>query len=132
MFLWNISMKSQVSNRFVLCGVLNKTIIFWPQMWNQAVLTANFPKVVLAGGFSGSAQEGCERSPFHTGLDVTQYTDMAVLRQGCIESSSPLSQFVWDLCENFMNVYHDACRKERTSDNRGNVLSNRVSEPDGG
>lgn len=55
----------------------------------QAVLTADFPKIVLAG------------------LDITHQTDMRVLRQACVESPAPLSQFVWDLCENFMNVYHD-------------------------
>eukprot|EP00435_Cladocopium_sp_Y103_P047231 s1930_g13.t2 len=55
----------------------------------QAVLTADFRKVVLAG------------------LDITHQTDMRVLRQACVESPAPLSQFVWDLCENFMNVYHD-------------------------
>ena len=41
------------------------------------------------------------------GLDITHQTDMRVLRQACVESPAPLSQFVWDLCENFMNVYHE-------------------------
>jgi len=55
----------------------------------QAVLTANFRKVVLAG------------------LDITHQTDMRILRQACRESPSFLSQFIWDLCETYMNVYHD-------------------------
>ncbi|CAE7737460.1 rihA [Symbiodinium microadriaticum] len=32
---------------------------------------------------------------------------MLVLRKACLESGSALSQFVWELCENFINVYHD-------------------------
>ena len=33
---------------------------------------------------------------------------MLVLRKECLESGSALSQFVWELCENFINVYHAA------------------------
>ncbi|CAJ1419204.1 unnamed protein product, partial [Effrenium voratum] len=55
----------------------------------QAVLTAGFRRVVLAG------------------LDITHQTDMLPLRKACKESSLPLSQFIWDLCENFITVYHD-------------------------
>mmetsp|Transcript_23533 Transcript_23533/g.49239 ORF Transcript_23533/g.49239 Transcript_23533/m.49239 type:complete len:384 (+) Transcript_23533:20-1171(+) len=55
----------------------------------QAVLTAGFERLVLAG------------------LDITHQTDMLVLRKACLESGSALSQFVWELCENFINVYHD-------------------------
>ncbi|OLP78112.1 Inosine-uridine preferring nucleoside hydrolase [Symbiodinium microadriaticum] len=56
----------------------------------QAVLTAGFERLVLAG------------------LDITHQTDMLVLRKECLESGSALSQFVWELCENFINVYHAA------------------------
>ncbi|CAE7631715.1 unnamed protein product, partial [Symbiodinium pilosum] len=55
----------------------------------QAVLTAGFEHLILAG------------------LDITHQTDMLVLRKACLQSGSSLSQFVWDLCENFISVYHD-------------------------
>ena len=41
------------------------------------------------------------------GLDITHQTDMRILRQACRESPSSLSQFIWDLCETYMNVYHE-------------------------
>ena len=45
------------------------------------------------------------------GLDVTHQTDMLVLRKACLESGSALSEFVWELCENFISVYHDARKR---------------------
>ncbi|CAK9038229.1 unnamed protein product [Durusdinium trenchii] len=57
----------------------------------QAVLTAKFKRVVVAG------------------LDVTHQTEMRELRAACVAASpgSVISQFIWDVCETYMNVYHD-------------------------
>lgn len=55
----------------------------------QAVLTAGFAKLVLAG------------------LDVTHQTDVGVLREGCKEQLGevPRARFIWDICEHYMEVY---------------------------
>lgn len=57
----------------------------------QAVLTAKFKRVVVAG------------------LDVTHQTEMRELRAACVAAApgSVISQFIWDVCETYMNVYHD-------------------------
>ncbi|CAE7914263.1 rihA, partial [Symbiodinium sp. KB8] len=68
-------------------------------------------EVVIMGGAFGERRGN--RTPsaeanFFDGLDITHQTDMLVLRKACLESGSALSQFVWELCENFINVYHAA------------------------
>ena len=44
------------------------------------------------------------------GLDVTHQTEMRELRAACVAAApgSVISQFIWDVCETYMNVYHAA------------------------
>ncbi|OLP77299.1 putative uridine nucleosidase 2 [Symbiodinium microadriaticum] len=77
-------------------------------------------EVVIMGGAFGERRgnrtpsaeanffDGPEAAQARRGLDITHQTDMLVLRKACLESGSALSQFVWELCENFINVYHAA------------------------
>mmetsp|Transcript_4999 Transcript_4999/g.13789 ORF Transcript_4999/g.13789 Transcript_4999/m.13789 type:complete len:389 (-) Transcript_4999:133-1299(-) len=53
----------------------------------RAVLRANFRKVVVAG------------------LDVTHQTDTRLLCKSCSDANLPLSNFVWDVCEHYANIY---------------------------